>query len=246
MNATNNEKQILCIIPARSGSKGIIHKNIKNFKGKPLLSWCISQAQESKYLSSMRIILSSDSEEYCKIAKEYGAEVPFLRPSEISQDYSTDLECFQHAVEWLKKNEDYYPDIILQLRPTQPCRKVKDIDACLEIFLNNYDDYDSLRSVVEYEKSPYKMYTLSKNENKPLLQPLYTEVNGIDEPYNQCRQYLPKTYLHQGYIDIFKTDLLLKNKISGTRIYPYVMDKKDTIDIDSIDDWKKAEDYLDI
>ena len=240
MNA-NKEKKILCIIPARSGSKGIRHKNIKNFKGKPLLAWCISQAQESKYSSQMRIIVSTDSEKYATIAKYFGAEAPFLRPAEISQDLSTDLECFQHAVSWLKENENYSADLILQLRPTQPCRKVADIDACLDIFLNEYDNYDSLRSVVEYEKSPYKMYTISDK----LLKPLYNEVNGIEEPYNQCRQYLPKTYLHQGYIDIFKTDLLEQNKISGNRIYPYLMNKEDTIDIDTSEDWKRAEKHLD-
>ena len=134
--------------------------------------------------------------------------------------------------------------MILQLRPTQPCRKVTDIDKCLELFLKNYDHYDSLRSVVEYEKSPYKMYTISLGEQgSPQLNPLYQEVNGIDEPYNQCRQILPKTYLHQGYIDIFKTELLDQNKISGSRIYPYVMDKSETIDIDSLDDWAKAEQH---
>lgn len=247
MNAKTSTKKILCIIPARSGSKGIPDKNIKEFNGKPLLTWCISQAQESKYAPQMKIIVSTDSERYASIATSHGAEAPFLRPADISQDLSTDLECFQHAIEWLKTNEDYYPDIILQLRPTQPCRKVVDIDKCLEIFLEKYEDYDSLRTVVEYEKSPYKMYTISNSDSgSPQLHPLYQEVNGIDEPYNQCRQFLPRTYLHQGYIDIFKTELLEQNKISGSRIYPYVMDKSETIDIDTLDDWKKAEEHLNI
>lgn len=247
MNAKNNKKKILCIIPARSGSKGIPHKNIKIFNGKPLLAWCISQAQGSKYASQMRIIVSTDSENYAFIARQNGAETPFLRPKEISQDLSTDLECFHHAIDWLKTNENYCPDIVLQLRPTQPCRKVEDIDKCLELFMENYDNYDSLRSVVEYEKSPYKMYTVSDSDDgPPQLNPLYQEVNGIDEPYNQCRQFLPKTYLHQGYIDIFKTELLEQNKISGSRIYPYVMDKSETIDIDSSHDWEKAEQRLNI
>lgn len=241
------DKKILCIIPARSGSKGIPNKNIKDFQGKPLLAWSISQAQSSKFNSKMKIIVSTDSEKYATIAKYYGAEVPFLRPKEISQDLSTDLECFQHAINWLETYENYYPDIILQLRPTQPCRNIKDIDDCIDIFLKNFNEYDSLRSVVEYEKSPFKMYTISNREDKlPLLKPLYQKINEIDEPFNQCRQFLPKTYLHQGYIDIFKTDLLLENKISGNRIFPYVMNKTDTIDIDSLDDWKKAEAAMNI
>ena len=86
--------KILCIIPARSGSKGIPHKNIKLFHNKPLLAWSIIQAQQSKY--NMRIIVSTDSENYSNIANDYGAETPFLRPSEISQDSSTDYECIKH------------------------------------------------------------------------------------------------------------------------------------------------------
>lgn len=234
-------KEILCIIPARSGSKGIPHKNIKNFKGLPLLAWSIKQAKESKYIDNMRIIVSTDSTEYQKIAINYGAECPFLRPSDISKDLSTDYECISHCVTWLNSNENYKPDIILQLRPTQPCRKVDDIDRCLEIFIDKYTEYDSLRTVAEFEKSPYKMYSVDDNSN--YLSPLFNEVNQIKEPFNQCRQVLPKTYLHNGYIDIIKTDILNKGTISGTKIYPYIMDKKDTIDIDTMNDWNKAENF---
>ena len=86
--------KILCLIPARSGSKGIKHKNIRNLSGKPLMAWSIEQAKNSKH--SMRIIVTTDSEEYAKIARDYGAETPFLRPSKISQDLSTDLEFIKH------------------------------------------------------------------------------------------------------------------------------------------------------
>lgn len=230
--------KILCIIPARSGSKGITDKNIKNFKGKPLMAWSIEQAKQTNFYNQMRIIVSTDSKQYAEIAKKWGAEVPFLRPKEISGDFSTDYECIKQAVEWLKKNENYNPDIILQLRPTQPCRNVDDINKCLELFLENRDKYDSLRTVVKFDKSPYKMYNINdKNE----LEPLYKEINQIKEPYNQCRQILPKTYLHNGYIDILNTEIIEKGTISGTRIYPYIMNKKDTIDIDTMDDWKKGE-----
>ena len=227
--------KILCIIPARSGSKGIPHKNIKLFHEKPLLSWCISQAQQSKY--NMRIIVSTDSQQYATIANNHGAETPFLRPSEISQDLSTDYECIKHCLDWLKNNENYIPDIVLQLRPTQPLRKIETIDKCLDIFVENRNNYSSLRTVVEFQKSPYKMYNIIDNQ----LLPLFTEINNIKEPYNQCRQVLPKTYLHNGYIDIFNADIIHDNTISGLSIYPYVMNKNDVIDIDNNDDWIKAE-----
>ena len=233
-------KKILCIIPARSGSKSLAHKNIKIFNDKPLMAWSIRQAQQSKH--QMRIIVSTDRPEYANIAKQYGAETPFLRPDDISGDLSTDLECFQHALQWLETHEGYQPDILLHLRPTQPLRKVSDIDTTLDLFLDNFEGYDSLRSVIEFDKSPYKMYRLDTPGNR--LQPLFREVNGLEEPFNQCRQNLPRTYLHNGYIDIIKTDVIVKGCLSGENIYPYVMDKTDTIDIDTIDDWKKAETRL--
>jgi N-acylneuraminate cytidylyltransferase len=233
---------ILCLIPARSGSKGIIDKNIKILNNKPLLCHSIDQAKESKYYKNkqMRIVVTTDSEKYASIAKEYGAEIPILRPSEISQDLSTDFEFMKHMIDYLKEKENYNPNIILQLRPTQPLRNIYDIDKCLDIFINNYGEYDSLRTVVPYEKSPFKMYKVKDNTLVPLFKTLIINEQNIIEPYNQCRQLLPQAYLHNGYIDILKPYLLNENKISGDRIYPYIMNKEDTIDIDTLDDWNKA------
>ena len=240
---------ILCIIPARSGSKGIPNKNIKLFKGLPLLVHSINQAKCSKYYNSpkhnMKIFVSTDSKEYADIAKEYGAEVPFLRPEEISKDESLDYEFISHAlVEY--DNLGYNPDIIMQLRPTQPCRKVEDINNSLDIFINNFNDYDSLRSVIPIEKSPFKMYVIEEDNNdKIMLNPLFNNVKynnkNIKEPYNECRQYLPQAYLHNGYIDVLKASIVKNGTITGDNIYPYVMNKNDVIDIDTEEDWKKAE-----
>ena len=224
-------EKILCIIPARSGSKGIKNKNIKMYNGKPLLQWSVEQALNSKY--KMKIIVSTDSEEYKNIALQSGAEVPFLRPIEISGDLSTDYECFDHCVEWLNKNENYVPDIILHLRPTSPTRKINDIDNALKIFIETRHLYDSLRSVIEIDKSPYKMYNVCDDK----LVPLFKNVENIKEPFNQCRQILPKAYLHNGYIDIFNCKILKNNSISGENIYPYVMNDNDNIDIDLLKDW---------
>ena len=226
--------KILCIIPARCGSKGIKDKNIKMFNGRPLLTWSIKQAQNSKYYSSMRIIVSTDSKKYAAIARKYGAEVPFIRPHSISGDFSTDYECIKHCLTELLP---YTPDIILQLRPTQPCRKVSDIDKTLSLFMKNRDKYDSLRTVIEYEKSAFKMYTVSNN----CLNPLFKMLDGIKEPYNTCRQSLKQCYLHNGYIDIINSDIVRNGILSGNKILPYIMSKNDNIDIDTVDDWIKAE-----
>lgn len=229
----SNLRRILCIIPARSGSKGIIHKNIRLFKEKPLIAWTIEQALSSKYKNIMKIVVSTDSEEYAKIAREYGAEVPFLRPCEISNDTSLDIDFIAHCVSYLNDNYNYNSDIILQLRPTSPLRKTIDIDNAIDYFIENRENYDSLRSVIEFEKSPYKMYNI---KNQTLI-PLFNTVDEIIEPINQCRQVLPKCYLHNGYIDIFNTELLHKNTISGTKILPFIMNKEDDIDIDNESDW---------
>jgi len=227
--------KILCIVPARSGSKGLPHKNIKSFRGKPLLVWSIDQAKSSQFASQMRVVVSTDSEEYAVIARKHGAEVPFLRPPEISGDLSIDYEFLSHAVSWFWENEKYKPDIVLQLRPTSPLRKVADIDECLSTFIRSMDQYDSLRSVIPFEKSPYKMYTIERN----VLTPLFAEVNHVVEPFNQCRQVLPQCYLHNGYIDILKTSILEKGTISGERIYPFVMSPEDNVDIDTEKDLKE-------
>ena len=224
--------EILCIIPARSGSKGIKNKNIMNFNGKPLLTWSIEQAQKCNY--KMKIIVSTDNQEYADIAIKYGAKVPFLRPSNISDDLSTDYEFINHCMNWLKTNENYTCDIILQLRPTSPTRNVEDINKALKLFIKNRDKFDSLRSVIPFEKSPFKMYSINNDE----LKPLFNEVNGIKEPYNQPRQILPQCYLHNGYIDILNTSILNENTISGKNILSFIMEESNNMDIDVIQDLK--------
>src|SRR5512140_2890543 len=106
--------EVLAIIPARGGSKGIPRKNIRNFSGFPLIAWSIAAAKQSE--SVTRIIVSTDDEEIAAVARECGAETPFLRPAEFAQDQSTDLPLFEHALKWLADNESYRPDVVVQLR----------------------------------------------------------------------------------------------------------------------------------
>jgi len=228
--------EILCLIPARSGSKGIPNKNIKIFRQKPLLVWSIEQAISCRY--KMRIIVSTDSEEYSNIAKVNGAEVPFLRPNKISGDLSTDYEFIKYTLDKLSNEELYFPDIIVQLRPTYPTRNIELLDKCIEKFLTIRNEFDSLRTVIPFEKSPFKMYLIENN----ILNPLFKQINEIHEPYNQCRQILPQTYLHNGCIDILNTNIIYdKKSISGDKIYPHIMNVNECNDIDTMDDWVGAE-----
>ena len=224
--------KIIAIIPARSGSKGIINKNIKNYKGLPLMVHSIKLAQNCKLINN--VIVSTDSQIYAELAIKYNAYVPYYRPPAISEDLSTDYEFMKYHCDWCIKHNKKVPDIIVHLRPTYPNRKLDDLNKCLKLFIDNYDNYDSLRTVVKFDKSPYKMYTIENNNLCPLFKSKY-------ELYNQCRQNLPDTYLHNGSIDIVKTTVIMKNKsISGDRIYPYVMNDNETNDIDTIDDWNKS------
>ena len=117
------KNKILAIIPCRSGSKGVKNKNIRKIFGKPLIYYSIFFALQCKFID--RVIVSTDSKKYKKISENFGAEVPFLRPKNISKDDSLDIDLFKHTINWLKKNENYEPNLIVHLRPTSPLRKIK-------------------------------------------------------------------------------------------------------------------------
>lgn len=228
---------ILALIPARSGSKSIPDKNIKLFRGKPLISYSIEQAFKSLLIN--RVIVSTDSEQYAIIAKHYGAEVPFLRPPEISADTSTDLDFFLHALEWLFNNERYIPDICVQLRPTHPIRNTGDIDNMISMLIDD-PEADSVRSVVENANIiPFKMWFMTDGL---CLKPV-TEIKGIDEAYNMPRQMLPKTYFQNASVDVIRASCILnKRSLSGSKILGYVM--KEQFDIDYEEDFIRAEKHF--
>ena len=146
---------VLAVIPARSGSKSVKDKNIRMVNGKPMLAYSIEHAKNSKHIN--RIIVSTDSEEYADIAKEYGAEIPFLRPAEYATDTALDYDVFLHCLTYLKEQEGYEADIVVQLRPTYPIRNIQDIDAMIEMLLDN-KEADSVRSVAPAKEIPNKMW----------------------------------------------------------------------------------------
>jgi CMP-N-acetylneuraminic acid synthetase len=226
-----NTKHVLAIIPARQGSKSIPHKNIRSVGGKPLMAYSIEHALAAKKVT--RTIVSTDSAYYADIARSYGAEVPFMRPENISQDHSTDLEAFRHALQWLKENEGYVPDICVHLRPTTPVRNAEDIDRMIEI-LERSPELDAVRSVSENLETPYKMWF--RNEEGLLKPVVQHDLKGrlIEEAYNMPRQQLPVTYLQNASVDVVRTSTLLeKNSMTGNAIYGYVMAENFDIDYES-------------
>lgn len=228
--------EVLAIIPARGGSKGIPRKNIRSFSGYPLIAWSIAAAKKSQ--SVTRVIVSTDDEEIASVAREWGAETPFLRPAEFAQDKTTDLPVFVHALEWLKQHENYRPDVVIQLRPTSPIRPSTCVDQAVEILLRNADA-NSVRGVVPAGQNPHKMWRLNPNPENPMRNLL--DVPGIEEPYNAPRQILPDVYWQTGHIDAIRPDVILAGSMSGKNIYPLLIDPKYTVDLDNLNDWVRAE-----
>jgi YrbI family 3-deoxy-D-manno-octulosonate 8-phosphate phosphatase len=228
--------QILALIPARGGSKGIPRKNIRLFAGYPLIAWSIAAAKRSSLVT--RVIVSTDDAEIAAVAREWGAETPFLRPDELAQDKTTDLPVFEHALKWLEDVEGYHPEIVVQLRPTSPIRPRTMVDDAIQILLD-HTDADCVRGVVPAAQNPFKMWRFN-GEGKPLAQLL--EVEGIDEPYNAPRQILPPVYWQTGHIDAIRTSTIVNKKsLTGDVIYPLMIDPKYTVDIDTLPDWGKYE-----
>jgi len=231
--------QVLAIIPARGGSKGLPGTNIRPLLNHPLIAYSILAAKQSTTIT--RTIVTTDDDAIANIALQYNAEVPFKRPAEFAQDLTTDLETFKHALSWLKENENYVPDFVVQLRPTSPVRLIGMIDECVNKLIH-YPNADSLRVVTTPPITPYKMWTID-DDNEP-MQPLMS-LPTIEEFYNQPRQILPKVYWQIGALDVIRTSVITEqNKMSGKIILPHIIDSKFAIDIDDISSFDRAAEVI--
>ena len=227
--------EILAIIPARGGSKGLPGKNIHSLDGHPLLAYSIVAGLKTPEIT--RVICSTDSADIAKVALDYGAEVPFIRPSELAQDHSNDFEVFSHALKWLKNNEEYVPDIVIQLRPTSTIRFISDIQGAIDSLVN-CPEIDAVRAVAEPITTPYKMWTIDK---KNFLSPLMTLPENL-EPYNTARQELPEIWAQTGTLEVIRASTIVNKKsMTGDKIYPLKIDSNIYIDIDTLNDLLLAE-----
>ncbi len=221
--------EILSIIPARSRSKGIKNKNIIDIMGKPMVSYSIEVSLNSSYIN--RTIVSTDSEEYANICKNFGADVPFLRPKELAKDEVHSIYPIIDCINKLKEAENYTPDIIVMLLPTSPLRKSFHIDESIKLYFEHNDFESTMISVVESDKHPRYFKRI---------------VNGYLEPYEKSteapnfqRQDLEKLYEGNGSIFIAPRNLLLSKKTFHTsKVYPYIMEKKYSVDVNNYWDLK--------
>ncbi|MBI4992218.1 MAG: acylneuraminate cytidylyltransferase family protein [Candidatus Harrisonbacteria bacterium] len=227
--------KVLGVITARGGSKGVPGKNIKLLSGKPLIAYTIAAAKNSGILD--RLILSTDDSSIAAVAKKCGCEVPFMRPKEIAQDETSHLPVIQHAVQWLKDNENYWPDYVMILQPTSPLRQAFHIKEAADLIVKS--GADSVLSVAEIPEnfSPYKAMVVENGELRLF--------NGNPVRKRMARrQDLGKTYWSIGSIYLFRTELLFdKNEPNfyGDKVMPYVIEDKYLVDINVPEDWEKAE-----
>lgn len=207
--------EVIAIIPARAGSKGVVDKNIKLLSGKPLMAYSIAVAKSAKNID--RVFVSTDSERYAAIARQYGAEAPFLRPKAISGDHSTDYGFIKHFLDWCQKEEGREPAFLVHLRPTTPLRDVKRVEEAIEIARKD-KTITALRSVQEMSESSYKTFEIENG----LLKCLGSRSFDL-EASNYARQKFPKTYQGNGYVDVLKSAYIVKNrKIHGNRVRAYL------------------------
>lgn len=227
-----SQQNIIAIIPARGGSKGVPGKNIKLLAGFPLIAYSIIACKLSRKID--RVIISTDSNEIANISKNYGAEIPFLRPPEISQDHSTDLEFVLHALDWFKNCGNEEPDYLVHIRPTTPLREPDLIDDALNKILAD-PSATGLRSVHEIPESPYKMFGIEDG----YLAGLYPD-DPRPEYYNLPRQNFPPVYKPNGYVDIIKRETVRNgSSLHGSKMLALITPT--TVEVDSPEEFQYLE-----
>lgn len=225
--------KILAIIPARGGSKGVPRKNKKKLGDKPLIAFSIEQAKESNCFS--KIIVSTDDEEIATISKKYGAEIPFIRPSELANDTASSITVVQHAVDFFESKNEYF-DAICLLQPTSPFREKNLINKAIEKFTNS--DSDALISVlkVPHEYNPH--WVFKEDDNGKL------HIATGESEIIKRRQDLPTAFFRDGSIYLTKIDTIKKGSFYGEKL-TYILNNPNLyVNIDTMEDWNQAEQKL--
>jgi CMP-N,N'-diacetyllegionaminic acid synthase len=223
---------MIAIIPARGGSKGLPGKNIKRLNGKPLIAYSIEAALKANAID--RVIVSTDCEEIVKVALEYGAEVPFLRPAKLAEDSSLAIDNYIYTVERYSSESGFAVNDFCILQPTSPLRTADDIDAAIEIYFNRNAD-----SVISYCE-----------EHHPVSWHKHLEVDGrlttvFDDNALKNRQDIKPTYYPNGAIYVFNSELIKSGEYYSDKTFAYIMPRDRSVDIDVLDDFKLAEFLMD-
>jgi N-acylneuraminate cytidylyltransferase/CMP-N,N'-diacetyllegionaminic acid synthase len=233
----NNNLKVMGIVGIRSGSKGVPDKNIKLLSGKPLVGWILEAAKKSKYIN--RLIVSTDSQKYADIATSFGADVPCLRPKNIANDNSQEFEYVKHMVEWLKKNEDYRPDIVVRMMATSPLQSFDDIDAVVEKLISE-ERADSAVVISEARQHPEKaLKIIYDEEGVGKLVTYYSESGQEVTPI--ARQSYTPAYFRANVIACRTRVIFDTNSLTGDLVRFHIISQERAIDIDSDIDFYIAE-----
>ena len=220
---------IFALITARGDSKGVPDKNIKILGGHPLLDWSIKSCLRANSIS--HVYLSTDSETYANLGKEYGAIVPFLRPKELASDTANDFDVIKHFLDVIEEKSD----ALVHIRPTTPLRDPSILDKAIEVFFNKKSELTSLRSVHEMSESAYKCFEVNNNGFLSTI----GLIEGGDKA-NLPRQAFPKTYFANGYVDVLDPTYILKEKrLHGDKILAFQTPV--VTEVDSIEDLEYLE-----
>jgi CMP-N-acetylneuraminic acid synthetase len=226
--------KVLGVIPARGGSKGIPRKNIRALAGKPLLQYTAESALAAKRLT--RVVLSTEDAEIAEVGRRCGLEVPFLRPAELAQDNTPTLPVLQHVVGALEAVGQRY-DAVCLLQPTSPMRWSQDIDACIELLTDAEADSVVTLLPVPAQYNPHWVYfrgddgffRLSTGEANPIPR----------------RQALPPAFRREGSVYVTRRDVLMRqNSLYGSKLAGYVLAASRSVDLDTPEDWERAEELL--
>lgn len=233
---TARRPEILALIPARAGSKRVKNKNIRDLGGKPLIAYTIEAALKSKLVT--RVVVSTDSPVIAAAAKKYGADVPFLRPKDLAGSGSTEYEFHRHALDWLKENEGYEADLIVNLYPTTPFRKSASIDRAIREMLANPKS-ESLRSIRKCAEHPYKMWTVKGKLAHPY-------VGGVgSQKHTLAYQQLPEIWIQNASIYITRPSVIYDSKTTiGKNVLAFPMNEEESVDINLPLDFVLAETLL--
>lgn len=231
--------EVLAVIPARAGSKGLVGKNLRQVAGLSLVGHAVRAATESTLVT--RVAGSTDGEAIAEEFRRVGAEVPGLRPAELAADDTPDAPVFHHVLEVLFDRDGYRPDIVVNVRPTAPLRTGRHIDEAIDALLAA-PHADSVKSVSPAGEHPYKMWTLGPDRLEPLLPEWHARFGGDPDI---ARQRLPVVLKSNGAVDAVRVDAFLRSdRFHPGVVVPYVMDADAAIDIDTADDLALAESLL--
>jgi CMP-N,N'-diacetyllegionaminic acid synthase len=223
---------VLAIVPARAGSKGVPGKNVRLLAGHPLLAYAVVAGGVCSSID--RVVLSTDSADLADIGRRYGAEVPFLRPSELASDTAPDMAYVKHALEWFEAEEAWRPDLVVQLRPTTPLRDPVQIGKAVDALIAD-PDATGLRSAHKLNESPHKMLQILDNRFAGFFPD-----DPRPEYFNLPRQCFPAAYQPNGYVDICRSDVIRDTgQLYGPRILPFITEWSG--EIDSIEDFELLE-----